>query len=61
MLRLRHRAQQALPHSTMLLTQGAAILGDRMWVDDYRDGATTIRWVYYLVNTGTALVRSLVI
>lgn len=49
------------PYSTMLLTQGAAILGDRMWVDDYRDGATTIRWVYYLVNTGTALVRSLVI
>lgn len=49
------------PYSTMLLTQGAAIVGDRMWIDDYRDGATTIRWVYYLVNTGTALVRSLVI
>lgn len=47
--------------ATIPLAQGAALVGDRTWVEAYVDGATTIRWVYHWQNTSTTVYRTLVI
>lgn len=49
------------PWSTLLYTQGAALVGNRVWESSYTDGATTLRWVYQLGNTLTTVFRCLVI
>ncbi len=49
------------PWATVPLTQGAALVGDRTWIDVYVDGATTLRWVYHWMNTSTVAYRMLVI
>lgn len=45
----------------LLYTQGTAIVGDTMFDVTYTDGATSIVYVYFLINTGQALVRQMVI
>lgn len=47
--------------TTMLYTQGAAALGDTMFDMDYVDGATTIRYIYNVLNTSTVMMRMMVI
>lgn len=47
--------------STMLYPQGTAIVGDTAFDATYVDGATSITWVYMLLNTSTVLLRAMVI
>ena len=47
--------------TTMLYTQGAAIVGDTCFDVTYTDGATEIQYVYMLHNTSTVLLRQMVI
>lgn len=49
-----------IPWSTLLYTQGAALLGNRMFGLTYTDTAT-LRWVYVMRHTGTELFRCMVI
>lgn len=51
---------ELIPWSTLLYTQGAALLGNRMFGLSYTDTAT-LRWVYVMRNTGTELFRCMVI
>lgn len=44
------------PLNTNLFTDGAALLGHKIWVKNY-GGTQTIKWLYSLQNTGTALHR----
>jgi hypothetical protein len=46
---------------TATYTQGAAVLGDTMFDVTYKDGATEIDWIYFLLNTSTVLLRIMVI
>ena len=46
---------------TMLFPQGAAVLGDTMFNVEYKDGATTLQYMYLLNNTSTVMMRQLVI
>ena len=47
--------------TTMLYTQGAAIVGDTCFDVTYTDGATEIQYVYMLHNTSTVVLRQMVI
>lgn len=47
--------------STLMYTQGAAAAGDRLFDVSYTDGATTIRYIYFLTNTLTVMFRQMVI
>lgn len=47
--------------TTMLYTQGAAIVGDTCFDVTYTDGATEIQYVYIVLNTSTVLLRQMVI
>lgn len=47
--------------ATMLYTQGAAVVGDTAFGVDYVDGATTIKYIYMIINTGTVMLRMMVI
>ncbi len=47
--------------STDLYTQGAAVLGDTAFDITLTEGATTIRWIYLLLNTSVVLRRCQVI
>ncbi len=50
------------PLSTNLYPDGAALLGDKLWVKDYvESGVVKLSWVYSLQNTGTILHRMLLI
>lgn len=49
-----------LGFTTNTYTDGAALLGQKIWVSDL-DGTDSIKWVYSLQNTGTALHRILII
>ena len=49
------------PWGALLYTQGGAVAGDTMFDVTYTDGATKIIYMYFLVNTGTALLRQMVI
>ena len=49
------------PWSLLMYPQGAAIAGDRAWTITFTDGATVVKWVYYLVNTSTIAFRQMVI
>jgi len=51
---------ELIPWSTLLYTQGAALLGNRMFGLSFTDGET-LQWVYTLRNTGTELHRCMVI
>lgn len=51
---------ELIPFSTLLYTQGAALVGDRMFGVEYTDGAA-LQWLYVLRNTGTELFRCMVI
>lgn len=39
--------------------QGAAIVGDKLFIVPYVDGSTTIRFLYHWLNTSQTLVRSM--
>jgi hypothetical protein len=47
--------------NTMLYTQGAAVIGDTAFDAVYTDGATSIQYVYMLLNTSTVMLRQMVI
>jgi hypothetical protein len=47
--------------TTMLYTQGAAVVGDTAFDATYVDGATSIQYIYMLLNTSTVMLRQLVI
>lgn len=47
--------------TTMLTTQGAALLGNTCWDVTYTDGATKIVYIYFILNTSTVLERCMVI
>lgn len=51
---------ELIPWSTLLYTQGAALLGNRMFGLSYTDTAT-LQWVYVMRHTGTELFRCMVI
>jgi len=46
---------------TCLYPNGAAIVGDTAFDAFYKDGATTIRYVYMLLNTSTVMLRQMII
>lgn len=48
------------PFSTDLFPDGAALLGNKIWVK-HLDDTGTVKWVYALANTGTVLRRVMVI
>jgi hypothetical protein len=45
----------------MLYTQGGSAVGDTAFLVTYVDGNTTIKYIYMLLNTSTALLRQMVI
>jgi len=51
--------------TTNVYTQGAAVVGKKMFLSEYRDGVTSagvsIRWVHYQVNSSAVWFRTLVI
>lgn len=47
--------------NTMLMTQGAAIVGDTSFDVTYTDGATKITYVHMLFNTSTVHLRQMII
>lgn len=47
--------------STMLYPQGAAVVGDTAFDVTYRDGATSIVFVYMVLNTSTVMLRQMVV
>ena len=47
--------------TTMLYTQGAAVLGDTAFDATFTDGATNIPYIYMLLNTSTVMLRQMVI
>lgn len=49
------------PFTTSIYTQGAAVLGDTAFDVTYKDGATEIDYVYFLLNTSTVLLRQMAI
>lgn len=55
-------AEQAMHGwTTVLYTQGAAIVGDTAFDVTYKDGATEIEYIYFVMNTSTILYRQIVI
>lgn len=48
------------PFGTNTYTDGAALLGQKIWVKSL-DSTGSVRWVYSLMNTGTALHRIMII
>jgi hypothetical protein len=49
------------PWGTATYTQGAAVLGDTAFDVTYKDGATEIDYIYFLLNTSNVLLRQMVI
>lgn len=49
------------PWGTATYTQGSAVLGDTAFDVTYKDGATEIDYIYFLLNTSTVLLRQIVI
>lgn len=49
------------PWGATTYTQGAAVLGDTAFDVTYKDGATEIDYIYFLLNTSTVLLRQMVI
>lgn len=47
------------PFATNLYTDGAAVLGHKIWVKNF-DSAGTVRWLYTLQNTGSVLHRIMI-
>lgn len=50
-----------IPFSTLVYPDGTATVGDKIWTKIYTDGATKIKWVYKLRNSGTELFRCMMI
>jgi len=48
------------PFATNLYTDGAALVGHKIWVKNL-PGSTDVKWLYTLQNTGTVLHRVLII
>jgi hypothetical protein len=48
------------PLTTDTFTDGAALLGQKIWVKNL-DTTNTVQWVYALANSGTALRRIMII
>lgn len=53
-------ANMMYPFSTNMYTDGAGVLGQKIWVKNY-DASHTIQWLYSWQNTGTALHRVMLI
>ena len=52
---------ELFPWSTALYPQGAAIVGDTAFDVVYKDGATEIFYVYFVLNTSQVMLRQMVI
>lgn len=52
---------QLQPFTTSPMPQGAAVVGDKMMIQTYRDGAQAIRWLYSLGHTRSEFTRWLII
>jgi hypothetical protein len=49
------------PWNTMTYTQGTTIVGDTAFDVDYIDGATSIKYIYMILNTSSVMLRQMVI
>jgi hypothetical protein len=49
------------PWSTFSFTQSTAVVGDKVFNVQYKDGATKINYIYFHPNTSTTLFRQMVI
>jgi hypothetical protein len=49
------------PFSQMLYPNGAAVLGDTAFDAQYKDGETTLNYVYMVLNSSTVLLRTMII
>ncbi len=49
------------PWNTMTYTQSTAVVGNTAFMVIFTDGATTLKWVYMILNTSTVMLRCLVI
>lgn len=47
------------PVATNFFPDGAALIGDRVWLKNY-DPVGTIKWIYAMMNTGTVLHRIMI-
>lgn len=54
------RGNHVEPFTTDTFTDGAALLGQKIWVKNL-DTTNTVQWVYSLANTGTVLRRIMII
>lgn len=49
------------PFTVNPIPQGAAVVGDKMFITTYQDGGTSINWLYTLGHTRTELTRFLLV
>ena len=52
--------QRMEPFSQLWYQQGTAVIGDRMFDVDYTDGATKLKFLYFITNTQNMMFRILV-
>lgn len=49
------------PWGVTTYTQSTGVVGNRAWMVNYIDGATTLKYVYFLLNSTSVVLRQLVI
>lgn len=54
-------SQQLSPRATLFYPQGGAVVGDRLFMIEYTDGATRLQWIYYIANSLNVMFRCLLI
>jgi hypothetical protein len=59
--RLNIATNTLFPWSQLVYPQGTAVLGDKTWIKQISDGATTMKWLYTIRNTGSELFRCMLI
>lgn len=57
----RNRLLPVATNTTQVALGGAAVVGDKMFFLPYKDGATTINYLYMLRHSGAELTRMLMI
>lgn len=53
--------QRLIPFGTCTYPDSTATVGDKLWTKSMTDGETKIKWVYKLKNSGTELLRCMMI
>lgn len=49
------------PFTTLTIPQGTTVAGDKMFVQSLTQGATTLRWLYFLTHSRSELYRMLIV